>query len=75
MHQRTTVPFGLRHRKSGVEDAGPSVPRNKEKASVKRFWIVVPIVVTFGFTVLGWVGRRFYQEMLPVPEPMVTSDR
>ena len=42
---------------------------------MKRVWIVLAIVVTFGFTLLGWVGSRFYQEMPPIPEPIVTSDR
>jgi alpha-beta hydrolase superfamily lysophospholipase len=39
---------------------------------VKRLWIVLAIVVTFGFTVLGWVGSRIYQEMPPIPERIVT---
>ena len=41
---------------------------------MKRLWIVLAIVVTFGFTVLGWVGSRIYQEMPPIPERIVTSD-
>jgi nitric oxide reductase large subunit len=35
---------------------------------------MLAIVVTFGFTVLGWVGSRIYQDMLPIPERIVTSD-
>ena len=41
---------------------------------MKRLWIVLVIVVTFGFTVLGWIGSRIYQEMPPIPERIVTSD-
>jgi hypothetical protein len=41
---------------------------------MKRLWIILAIVVTFGFTVLGWVGSRIYQEMPPIPERIVTSD-
>ena len=41
---------------------------------MKRLWIVLAIVVTFGFTVLGWIGSRIYQEMPPIPERIVTSD-
>jgi nitric oxide reductase subunit B len=50
------------------------VPRNREEANVKRLWIVLAIVITFGFTVLGWVGSRIYQDMPPIPERIVTSD-
>jgi len=41
---------------------------------VKRLWILLAIVLTFGFTVLGWVGSRIYQDMPPIPERIVTSD-
>ena len=41
---------------------------------MKRLWIMLAIVVTFGFTVLGWIGSRIYQEMPPIPERIVTSD-
>ena len=41
---------------------------------MKRLWIVLAIVLTFGFTVLGWVGSRIYQDMPPIPERIVTSD-
>ena len=41
---------------------------------MKRFWIVLAFVVTFGFTVLGWIGSRIYQAMPPIPERIVTSD-
>jgi nitric oxide reductase subunit B len=30
--------------------------------------------MVFGFTVLGWVGSRIYQEMPPIPEEVVSSD-
>jgi nitric oxide reductase subunit B len=50
------------------------VLRNREEESVKRLWIVLAIVITFGFTVLGWVGSRIYQDMPPIPERIVTSD-
>jgi hypothetical protein len=30
---------------------------------MKRFWIMLAVVLTFGFTVLGWIGSRIYQEM------------
>ena len=41
---------------------------------MKRLWIVLAIVVTFGFSVLGWVGTRIYQEMPPIPDRVVTTD-
>jgi len=41
---------------------------------VKRLWILLAIVLTFGFTVLGWVGSRIYQDMPPIPERIVTSE-
>jgi nitric oxide reductase large subunit len=41
---------------------------------MKRLWIVLAVVLTFGFTVLGWVGSRIYQEMPPIPERIVTTD-
>src|SRR5262245_52439275 len=41
---------------------------------MKRLWTVLAIVVIFGFTVLGWIGSRIYQEMPPIPERIVTSD-
>ena len=43
-------------------------------ASMKRLWILLAIVLTFGFTVLGWVGSRIYQDMPPIPERIVTTD-
>ena len=42
---------------------------------MKRLWIVLATVVIFGFTVLGWLGSRVYQEMPPIPERIVTSER
>jgi nitric oxide reductase subunit B len=41
---------------------------------MKRLWIVLAIVLTFGFAVLGWVGSRIYQEAPPIPERIATSD-
>ena len=41
---------------------------------MKRLWVLLAIVLTFGFTVLGWVGSRIYQDMPPIPERIVTSD-
>jgi nitric oxide reductase subunit B len=41
---------------------------------VKQLWIVLAIVLTFGFTVLGWVGSGIYQDMPPIPERIVTTD-
>jgi hypothetical protein len=35
---------------------------------------VLAIVLTFGFSVLGWLGSRIYQEMPPIPDRIVTSD-
>src|SRR5262249_34713180 len=46
----------------------------KEGTSMKRFWIMLAIILTFGFTILGWIGSRIYQEMPPIPERIVTSD-
>ncbi len=41
---------------------------------MKRLWIMLAVVLTFGFTVLGWVGSRIYQDMPPIPDRIVTSD-
>jgi len=41
---------------------------------VKRLWILLAIVMVFGFIVLGWIGSRIYQDMPPIPERIVTSD-
>jgi nitric oxide reductase subunit B len=41
---------------------------------VKRLWIMLAIVMLFGFTVLGWIGSRIYQYMPPIPERIVTTD-
>ena len=41
---------------------------------MKHLWIVLAIVLIFGFTVLGWVGSRIYQHMPHIPERIVTSD-
>src|SRR5215470_14521032 len=67
-------PCGCRHRRTGREGTEPGVPQPKERTSMKRFWIVLAFVVTFGFTVLGWIGSRIYQAMPPIPERLVTSD-
>ena len=45
-----------------------------QEASVKRLWIMLVIVLIFGFTVLGWVGSRIYRDMPPIPERIVTSE-
>jgi hypothetical protein len=37
-------------------------------------WIELALVLTSGFTVLGWVGSRIYQEMPPSPERIVTGN-
>jgi nitric oxide reductase subunit B len=42
---------------------------------VKRLWAMLAIVLVFGFTVLGWVGSRIYQDVPPIPERIVASDR
>ncbi len=41
---------------------------------MKRLWIVLLVVMIFGFVVLGWVGTRIYQEMPPIPDRVVTTD-
>jgi nitric oxide reductase subunit B len=41
---------------------------------MKRLWIVLAIVMIFGFLVLGWVGTRIYQEMPPIPDRVETAD-
>jgi nitric oxide reductase subunit B len=41
---------------------------------MKRLWIMLAIVMVFGFTVLGWIGSRIYQEMPPIPERVVTTE-
>ena len=41
---------------------------------MKRLWIVLAIVMIFGFVVLGWIGTRIYQEMPPIPDAVVTAD-
>jgi len=41
---------------------------------VKRLWIMLAIVLIFGFTVLGWIGSRIYQFMPPIPERIAATD-
>jgi len=41
---------------------------------VKRLWIMLAVVLIFGFTVLGWIGSRIYQDMPPIPDRIVTGD-
>src|SRR5215467_13723937 len=41
---------------------------------MKQLWIMLVIVLIFGFTVLGWIGSRIFQDMPPIPERIVTSD-
>ncbi len=41
---------------------------------MKRLWIVLVVVMIFGFVVLAWVGTRIYQEMPPIPDRVVTTD-
>ena len=41
---------------------------------MKRLWIMLAIVLIFGFTVLGWIGSRIYQFMPPIPERIVTTE-
>jgi len=42
---------------------------------VRRLWMAFAGVVLVSFLVLGWVGTRIYQEMPPIPDKVVTSDR
>src|SRR5215475_9715632 len=51
----------------------PGVPQNRKEASMKRLWIVLETVLIFGFPVLGWLGGRISQEMLPIPGRIVTT--
>src|SRR5215471_12205972 len=41
---------------------------------MKQLWIMLVIVLIFGFTVLGWVGSRIFQDMPPIPERIATTD-
>ena len=41
---------------------------------MKRLWIVLLVVIVFGFVVLGWIGTRIYQEMPPIPDRVMTAD-
>src|SRR5262245_1484696 len=41
---------------------------------MKQLWILLAIVMVFGFTVLGWIGSRIYQDMPPIPQRIVTTD-
>ena len=41
---------------------------------MKRLWIMLAMVMIFGFTVLGWIGSRIYQHMPPIPERVVTTE-
>ncbi len=41
---------------------------------MNRLWTALAIVLLFGFTVLGWVGSRIYQDVPPIPERIVASD-
>lgn len=42
---------------------------------MRRLWMAFAGVVLVSFLVLGWVGTRIYQEMPPIPDKVVTSDR
>lgn len=42
--------------------------------TMKRLWILLVVTLIFGFTVLGWVGSRIYQQMPPIPDRVVTTD-
>jgi len=39
-----------------------------------RLWIVLGVVVTFSFAVLGYFGREIYVEAPPIPNRVITQD-
>jgi len=41
---------------------------------VKRLWTSFALVMLVSFAVLGWIGRRIYQEMPPIPDRVVSTD-
>ncbi len=41
---------------------------------MRKLWIALALVMVFGFSVLGWMGTRIYQEMPPIPDRVVTTD-
>ncbi|MCB4756643.1 MAG: nitric-oxide reductase large subunit [Elusimicrobia bacterium] len=40
---------------------------------MKKLWWMFIVICVVGFGILGWVGRRIYQEMPPIPDEVVTS--
>ena len=42
---------------------------------MKKLWIAFGAILVFSFAVLGWIGTRIYQEMPPIPDRVVTTDR
>ena len=41
---------------------------------MNRLWLAFVAVMVLSFLVLGWIGTRIYQEMLPLPAKVVTTE-
>src|SRR6476620_932712 len=41
---------------------------------MKRLWLFFALVMVVSFAVLGWIGRRIYEELPPIADRVVTSD-
>jgi nitric oxide reductase subunit B len=41
---------------------------------MKKLWCSFALVVSFSFAILGWIGKRIYQKMPPIPASVVSTD-
>jgi nitric oxide reductase subunit B len=41
---------------------------------MKRLWLLFSLVMILSFSVLGWIGRRIYQEAPPIADKVVSAD-
>jgi len=41
---------------------------------MRRLWIFFGVVLILSFAVLGWIGKRIYEEVPPIADKVVTTD-
>ena len=41
---------------------------------MKKLWLSFAAVLLISFAILGWIGRRIFQEMPPIPSSIVSTD-
>lgn len=44
------------------------------RTSMKRLWLFFALVMVVSFAVLGWIGKRIYEESPPIADRVVTTD-